>query len=171
MIEFTDVKTAPAAVKSKENKVECMVHEMILMRTRMASRYTLGELTIDGEKFDTIEPPDAMFRQNMDENYIRAHKLATGTAIPQGRYRVILSRSPKFQEVLPEVLNVRGFSGIRIHAGNRVSDTRGCIIVGHHLAGDILTRSRDTLTRVIELIYQMQETGSVYLQIYHKVRT
>ena len=57
-------------------------------------------------------------------------KIKGETAIPTGRYRVVLTRSPRFKRVLPEVLNVPGYTGIRIHRGNKASHTEGCILVG-----------------------------------------
>lgn len=57
-------------------------------------------------------------------------KVQNQTAIPKGEYKVIMSRSARFKKVLPEVLNVPGFTGVRIHAGNSSKDTEGCIIVG-----------------------------------------
>lgn len=61
-------------------------------------------------------------------------------AIPAGFYRVRLTYSPRFQEILPILDHVYGFArephdgtkrtGIRIHAGNTIEHTRGCILVG-----------------------------------------
>lgn len=53
-----------------------------------------------------------------------------GYAILAGEYKLILSQSNRFKKVLPELLSVPGRSGIRIHAGNFVSDTQGCILLG-----------------------------------------
>lgn len=61
-------------------------------------------------------------------------------AIPTGFYRVRLTYSPAFKEVLPILDGVLGYTqqpyngihrtGIRIHAGNTIADSRGCILVG-----------------------------------------
>ena len=61
-------------------------------------------------------------------------------AIPTGFYRVRLTYSPAFKEVLPILDGVLGYAkqphngihrtGIRIHAGNTIADSRGCILVG-----------------------------------------
>ena len=61
-------------------------------------------------------------------------------AIPTGFYRVRLTYSSAFKEVLPILDGVLGYAkqphngihrtGIRIHAGNTIADSRGCILVG-----------------------------------------
>ena len=61
-------------------------------------------------------------------------------AIPAGCYRLRLTYSPAFQEILPLLDGVLGYArqphngirrtGIRIHAGNTIADSRGCILVG-----------------------------------------
>ena len=56
--------------------------------------------------------------------------------IPLGTYRVILSYSRRFQALLPELVAVPGFTGIRIHAGNTKDDTAGCILVGRYQSGE-----------------------------------
>jgi hypothetical protein len=53
-------------------------------------------------------------------------------AIPCGVYLVQNSRSPKFKRELPLVWNagVSSSRGIRIHVGNTVASSSGCILVG-----------------------------------------
>jgi hypothetical protein len=53
-----------------------------------------------------------------------------GCAIPPGRYRVVVTRSARFNRDLPLLLDVPGRDGIRMHTGNKPADTDGCIIVG-----------------------------------------
>ena len=62
-------------------------------------------------------------------------------AIPAGCYRLRLTYSPAFQEILPLLDGVLGYArqphngirrtGIRIHAGNTIADSQGCILVGY----------------------------------------
>lgn len=53
-------------------------------------------------------------------------------AIPAGLYKVENSKSPKFKRELPMLYNaaVPAKRGIRIHVGNSVKDSDGCILVG-----------------------------------------
>lgn len=57
-------------------------------------------------------------------------KVQNSTAIPKGIYNVTISMSNRFKKFLIEVLDVKGFAGIRMHSGNSSKDTEGCIIVG-----------------------------------------
>jgi len=73
------------------------------------------------------------------EDVIRpaGEKVYGQTAIPAGRYKLILSMSNRFKKIMPEVVAVPGFAGIRIHAGNTAKDTEGCLLLGQ-------TRNVDT---------------------------
>lgn len=53
-------------------------------------------------------------------------------AIPCGMYAVLNSMSPKFKRELPLLYNaqVPASRGIRIHVGNTVASSSGCILVG-----------------------------------------
>lgn len=53
-------------------------------------------------------------------------------AIPTGVYLVQNSMSPKFKRELPLIWNsgVSSSRGIRMHRGNTVKDSQGCILVG-----------------------------------------
>lgn len=64
------------------------------------------------------------------EDAFREAKLAGETRIPAGEYLLELSYSPRFKKDMWEILNVPRFTGIRIHTGNKVEDTEGCLLVG-----------------------------------------
>ena len=71
-------------------------------------------------------------------------------AIPCWMYTVQNSKSPKFKRELPLLHNARVPSsrGIRIHVGNTVSSSSGCVLVGMGLNGDRLTESTPAETMV-----------------------
>lgn len=95
-----------------------------LVRTIVKDGFVEGKLYID-DVFEcyTVEDTDRHLEAG-------GTKVQNATAIPKGEYTVIMSASNRFKKILPEVLNVPGFSGIRIHSGNSSKDTEGCIIVG-----------------------------------------
>ena len=76
------------------------------------------------------------------EDQIRTEKIAHETCIPAGSYTVQLSPSKRFQRVLPEILDVPWFSGIRIHPGNVIADTSGCLLVGRTRADVMVGESK-----------------------------
>lgn len=95
--------------------------ELTLNRIFLGSSATIGELYVDGEHIaDTLE----------DRVRPEGEKIYGKTAIPEGTYEMVLSYSPRFKKILPEILNVPNFTGIRIHCGNSSADSSGCILVG-----------------------------------------
>ena len=71
-------------------------------------------------------------------------------AIPCGMYTVQNSKSPKFKRELPLLHNaqVPASRGIRIHVGNTVASSSGCVLVGMGRNGDRLTESTPAETMV-----------------------
>lgn len=99
-----------------------------MTRTEKTKDYTTGRLDIDGTYFcDTLEPTWRSLGPGRP-----GHKIAGRTAIPDGRYPVVVTYSPRFGRWLPLLLHVPQFEGIRIHAGNTPDDTAGCILVGEN---------------------------------------
>jgi hypothetical protein len=95
--------------------------ELTLNRIFLGSSATIGELYVDREHIaDTLE----------DRVRPEGEKIYGKTAIPEGTYEMVLSYSPRFKKILPEILNVPNFTGIRIHCGNSSADSSGCILVG-----------------------------------------
>jgi hypothetical protein len=88
--------------------------------------FTLGRLKTTLRNFWVME--DAV--REIPGEPVEKWKVKGQTAIPYGTYEVIVSFSQRFQKMLPQLVNVPGFSGIRVHAGNTAADTEGCLLLG-----------------------------------------
>jgi hypothetical protein len=98
--------------------------EILLKRTYTDKDRTLGLLFVDTvvECF-TVE----------DTVRAKGVKVYAKTAISAGRYEVVITFSNRFKKLMPLLLKVPNFEGVRIHAGNTELDTEGCLIVGQEL--------------------------------------
>jgi hypothetical protein len=83
-------------------------------------------------------------------------KVAGETAIPAGVYTVVIDQSIRFACKMPHVLNVPGFSGIRIHSGNTSADTEGCILLGLRRGFATVMDSRIAFDRFFPLLKAAQ---------------
>ena len=140
--------------------------DFVLKRIAKKKNYTVGHLYVKedvideystGEKLtylcDTLEPVWRDFAHG-------AYKLKKGCAIPEGRYPVVITYSPKFKKYLPLLLNVPKFSGIRIHAGNdAVKDSKGCILVGENLKVGMVLNSNIWVERLKKKIVEAKDRG------------
>ena len=121
---------------------------LTLERTTRRRGYTEGVLTDEkGNRLaDTLEPQWRALARG-------EKKVAGKTAIPEGTYDVVVTMSPRFGMNLPLLLDVPGFEGIRIHAGNNAEyDSRGCILLGERNAPGMIINSRVTLRRIIDMM-------------------
>ena len=119
--------------------------EVVLTRNFKKPDYTIGRFYINGSYFcNSMEDTDRGLRQDMPLAEIKAKKVYGETAIPAGTYTVRMTYSPKYKRNMPEVLNVPGYSGIRIHSGNTAADSLGCILLGNNTKKGMITQSRAT---------------------------
>lgn len=127
--------------------------ELLLKRIPSTGNYTEGKLYINGVYFcDTLEDKDRGLLQTMTVDTIKTIKVYKETCIPYGKYKVILSMSKRFGKVMPELLNVKGFTGIRMHSGNTIYDTEGCILVGIKSSNGVITNSRKTFNQLMNIL-------------------
>lgn len=82
---------------------------------------TIGRLMIDGQVCGyTLE----------DEVRPNGEKVQGETAIPAGEYKIIIDMSTRFKREMPHILDVKNFTGVRIHTGNTDDHTEGCLLLG-----------------------------------------
>lgn len=115
--------------------------ELVLRRKFKGTQYTIGDLSINGVLFC-----------NVIEDVVRPNgvKVYGETAIPYGTYQVVMRYSPKYQKVLPLLLDVPNFTGIRIHSGNTQLDSLGCLIVGENKVKGRVINSRKTMEKLLK---------------------
>ena len=120
---------------------------LTLKRIAKRADYTIGRLEDEnGVKIcDTLEPTWRDYKGG-------ELKVPRKSAVPEGTYPVVITKSKKFGKYLPLLVGVPGFEGIRIHSGNTVNDTEGCILVGQNLIKGKVLLSRLTLEKLMRLI-------------------
>lgn len=130
--------------------------ELILNRKWLKENYTIGKLFIEGKLFsDVLEDKVRELHDfNHDGDFMDPEegKKYGETAIPCGRYQIIVSHSPKLKRRLPLLLNVEGFEGIRIHAGASAKNSEGCILVGKNTKPGRLENGGYYETTLIQLM-------------------
>lgn len=138
---------------------------LTLKRIAKKKDYTIGRLYINGEYFcDTIE--DTVRITAADSlSEMRRKKIQNKTAIPDGSYEVIITMSARFKKLLPLLLNVPAFEGVRIHSGNTAADTEGCIIVGKNDKVGWVSDSRNTMTKLMKILQGVEGKEKITLEI------
>lgn len=118
---------------------------------------TIGKLSVDGV-FECWTLEDPVRPDNV--------KIYGETAIGAGEYEVTITFSPRFRVMMPLLLNVKDFAGVRIHPGNSVQDTEGCLLVGMDRLARSLGRSRIAYDKLYTKIDQaLKRKEKVVLKI------
>lgn len=104
--------------------------ELLLQRIWDDPECVIGSMEIDGSpECFTLEKP--LLFEGQENIHCK-------TCIPEGRYPVISSYSPKFGRMMPHINAVPNRFHIMFHWGNQASNTDGCVLVGE-------TRVNDTM--------------------------
>lgn len=104
-----------------------------IIREILSETETLGSMFINNKFFGyTLEDKDRGLKNTDNLADILKNKIKGGTAIPSGTYQIKLSVSNRFKRLMPEVLNVPGFAGVRMHGGNTHLNTEGCPLIARN---------------------------------------
>lgn len=136
-----------------------MGHQMNLVLNRQPSNdsCTHGDLFV-GDDFECVTL----------EDIVREVKIPGETAIPAGRYRVVITYSNRFKRDLPLLLDVPNFTGVRIHSGNTAAQTEGCLLVGKERGPTTVMQSRAALLPLQAKIQKALDYGDpVYINIHN----
>jgi len=93
--------------------------KILVARTWYDEKWTGGIMLVDY----------AMFGYTLEDPVRFTPKIPEKTAIPAGLYEVRVDMSNRFKKLMPRLLSVPGFTGVRIHGGTTAADTGGCILV------------------------------------------
>jgi hypothetical protein len=128
-----------------------------LVRDQCRATCTLGRLLVDG-----------VFNCYILEDVVRpaGQKVYGQTAIPAGTYGVAITPSPRFKRMLPLLMAVPNFEGVRIHPGNTAADTEGCLLPGTRILGDTVINSRVAFEALFALLVAAKARGeSITIEI------
>jgi hypothetical protein len=134
--------------------------ELKIIRDTFTEVSTIGKLHVDGPFFCYVL--EDMHREP-------GVKIAGKTAIPEGRYRVIIDQSNRFKRAMPHILDVPGFEGIRIHAGNTAKDTEGCPLLGFTKGKDCVGESRLAFNQFFDMLYMALRDQECWITIKREV--
>lgn len=121
---------------------------LCLVRGGSTGKSTPGVLLIDG-----------IFECYTLEDVVRPTKIKGETAIPAGTYEVQINMSNRFKRLLPLLIGVPNFEGVRIHPGNTDKDTEGCILVGDSHAKDFVGSSKVAFERLFKKMQAASKAG------------
>jgi hypothetical protein len=134
---------------------------------------TISELWINGNRFGyCLEDRDRGLVKGDPLSYISSVKVPGQTAIPYGEYEVVLTYSNRFKKMLPLLLDVPGFSGIRLHSGNHKNHTEGCPLIGFEAdyANKLILQSRVATSELIRIIAKAVKREKVFCRIIYTSR-
>lgn len=137
-----------------------------LTRKEFTSESTIGQLEIDGNFFCyTLEDVVRDKNNDGDLDDKGEEKVYGKTAIPKGKYEVIINYSERFKQQMPLLLNVKGFDGIRIHRGNSAADTSGCVLLGKSKSKDFIGMSNLAYNEFMTMLKKASKGEKIFIEI------
>ncbi len=136
---------------------------LILQRPPLAKGVTIGTLSIE-DHFQCITLEDEV--REVAGWPVEDWKVSGQSAIPVGTYKLKMTFSNRFQKTLPQLMDVPGFTGIRIHPGNTTADTEGCILVGTTAKGTAITESRNAFEALVAKLGNAEHTIEIRGDVY-----
>lgn len=132
-----------------------------VIREVFTDKSTIGSLYLNDVFFCyTLEDKDRGLDQSQSVFTIQAKKLFGITAIPYGKYPLIVNKSPKFGRLLPRLQGIKGFDGVLIHRGNSAEHSHGCILVGYKKGVDCIMESTKAEADLITIL-QRESTHTI----------
>ena len=133
---------------------------IVVDRKWKAYTYTVGIMYIDGIRFsETLEDKDRGLKSTMSVSEITSKKIYGQTAIPTGTYNIKMTYSSKFSNrdwgkkykgQVPQIMDVKGYTGVWIHPFNTAEESLGCIAVGRNLEKGKVLQSTTFYYRLLD---------------------
>lgn len=95
----------------------------------------------------------------------RAVKIMGETAIPCGRYQILMQFSPHFGKEMPHLQDVPDFIGVMIHPFNFPTESEGCIGIGLIPFTDGVGDSKAAFNDFVPRLEQALLNGEVWVTI------
>lgn len=128
---------------------------LLLERSLAVKECTFGNLYADDSwQCFTLEDKD----RYLEKGY---PKVPRETAIPRGTYRLVLDWSNRFNRIMPHILDVPQFKGVRIHSGNTTDDTEGCILVGYKVGITSIAESQKAFYQLFNKLQSCKEPMTI----------
>ena len=152
--------------------------EILVYRKYKKADYTISNMYIDGEWMcNVLEDTDRGLDDGMELWMIKNKKIPTRTAVPTGRYEVLMDvLSPRFSKKefyakvckgkLPRLKDVKGFDGVLFHCGNDETHTEGCLLVGLNTQVGKVLNSQETFKKLYSMMKKAHDKGEkIYITI------
>lgn len=157
---------------------------IVTLKREELPKKTIGEMFVDNNHLGwTLE--DHCKDKNAD-GVLDVPKIYGETALPYGRYRLIITYSGTFRKEMIQIVNVKGgnikfgdysvdAAGARIHGGNTIKDTFGCPLLGANRKTDATKEDYGDVysckvvnEKLFNLVKAACTTGIVYFDIVKK---
>lgn len=140
--------------------------EIKVIRSVFTEISTISDYFIDGKlQGYFLEDKDRGLAKSWPITDILRAKIHGKTAIPYGRYEVALTFSNRFQQMMPLLVDVPGFSGVRIHWGNTAEHSEGCLLTGQIKGKDFVGNSKLEYAELLRDITAALKLEKVFIDI------
>jgi len=137
--------------------------KLVLNRDILNEKYTLGRMGV------FIEEKEVAYFYTVEDTVRKPGvKVKAETAIPAGTYDVIVNMSTRFKKLMPLLLRVPMFTGIRIHTGNTAEHSEGCIIIGMVRTTSGVGDSRTAYKKLMDLFENNENKATIIIKNYEQ---
>lgn len=135
---------------------------IIVHRQHFGETFTISKMFFDGEDIGIFVLEDKY--REIEGQPVKDWKVQNETAIPKGKYKLIFDFSNRFQRIMPHILDVEGFEGVRIHSGNSSESSSGCLILGLDWDGksDWVSDSKKAVERFCD---KLEDSKNITIEI------